>query len=144
MNTKAFGEKGERIAIGELAKFDIDVAVPLSDNLPFDLILFHNNKLYKAQVKSSKTSHIRTTGSLCFNLTCTDYRNKTFKTYCSDQCDVMILCDYTNIFLLGPTEFSGKTSFTIRYHKSSNNQSKNCNTVEDYILSEKRISEVFV
>lgn len=37
-NNKQLGEIGERIAIGELAKYGIDVILPLSDNLPFDFV----------------------------------------------------------------------------------------------------------
>lgn len=33
-NNKQLGEMGERVAIGELAKYGIDVLLPMSDNLP--------------------------------------------------------------------------------------------------------------
>ena len=38
-NNKQLGEMGERVAIGELAKYGIDVLLPMSDNLPFDFVL---------------------------------------------------------------------------------------------------------
>ena len=44
VNKKNIGELGEQIAIGELGKYGINVAIPLSDNLPFDIIVYYKNK----------------------------------------------------------------------------------------------------
>ena len=49
-NNKQLGEMGERVAIGELAKYGIDVLLPMSDNLPFDFVVFHNNKFFVTPV----------------------------------------------------------------------------------------------
>ena len=38
-NKKQLGEIGERIAIGELSKYGLDILLPMSDNLPFDIII---------------------------------------------------------------------------------------------------------
>jgi len=143
MNAKAKGEKGERIVIGELAKFDIDVAIPLTDNFPLDFIAIHKNKLYKIQVKSSSISSSTSSGSIMFDLSSNNWYNKTNKKYTKKECDIFILCDYENIYLLGPKDFSERRTFSIRKEISKNNQSKNINHHDDYIISNKRIKEIF-
>jgi hypothetical protein len=135
MNWKSKGEKGERIAIGELAKFDIDVAVPLTDNLPFDFILIYKEKLFKVQVKSAE----RQGNSTPFDLRTNNWHSKTSKKYSKEEIDIMILCDYNSVFLIGPKDFHKKSSFKIRY---ANYTQKTSHKVEEYILSEKRIKEL--
>ena len=51
-NKKQLGEIGE--AIGELSKYGLDILLPMSDNLPFDFVIYYNNKFYRTQVKASK------------------------------------------------------------------------------------------
>jgi hypothetical protein len=38
-NVKHLGEIGERITIGILSQFGMDIMLPMSDNLPFDLVI---------------------------------------------------------------------------------------------------------
>ena len=52
-NKKQLGEIGERIAIGELSKYRLDILLPMSDNLPFDFVIYYNNKFYRTQVKTT-------------------------------------------------------------------------------------------
>jgi len=66
-NNKHLGEIGERIAIGELSKFGIDILLPMSDNLPFDFLAYVNNKFYKCQVKT--TEDVNENNSYQFSLT---------------------------------------------------------------------------
>lgn len=142
-NPKAEGEKGEAITIGELAKWDIQVALPMSDNLPIDLVLFYNNKLWKAQVKScGQITTTNSTGSVPFDLTTSNWYKKTTKKYLSDEIDIMLLCDYENVYILGPEDFNNRSGFSIRKTKPKNNQSKGINMAEDYILSQERIDKV--
>lgn len=54
-NKKQLGEIGERIAIGELSKYGLDILLPMSDNLPFDFVIYYNNKFYRTQVKTTAT-----------------------------------------------------------------------------------------
>lgn len=139
MNYKSNGERGERIAIGELAKYYIDVAIPLTDNLPFDFIVIKNGKLYKVQVKSYKKGEEVTP----FDLSTSNWYSKTIKKYSKQDIDVMILCDYENIFLLGSEDFDNKSSFSIRYKYPENGQRKKIHLAEDYIISQKRIDTIF-
>lgn len=140
-NKKQFGEVGERIAIGELAKYNIDVILPLGDNLPFDLVVYYNNKFFKCQVKTS--SRITKEGSTCFSITTNNwYSHKTHK-YTKDEVDVWILCDGKDIFLMRFDENNTVGTITLRNTPPKNNQSTKIRFKKDYIISEKRIKEVF-
>lgn len=144
MNPKSKGEKGQRIVIGELAKWDIDVAIPLTDNLPWDFIVVYNNKLFRAQVKSSSQVPRESNGSIVFDLTTSNWYQGTTKKYSSNDIDIIILCDFQNVYLLSQKDFLGRRAFTIRKTASKNNQKKNMNFHEDFILSKERLDMVFV
>lgn len=140
INKKNIGELGEQIVIGELGKYGIQVAVPLSDNLPFDIIVYYNNNFFKCQVKSTNRYK---DGYCFFSLTSENgYLRKTHY-YTHDEVDVFILCDLNNIFLFTFDELNNKKSLTLRYDNPINNQQKNINYAIDYIISLERIKEVF-
>ena len=48
-NNKHLGEIGERIVIGELSKYGLDIMLPMSDNLPFDFLIYYKGKFYKGK-----------------------------------------------------------------------------------------------
>ena len=142
MNPKARGEKGQRIVIGELAKLDVDVAIPLTDNLPFDLVVIYGGKLFKAQIKSSCRAGSLSLGNIVFSLTTNNWYKGTKKKYTSTDCDIMFLCDYKNVYLLSSGEFSNRASFTIRQKVAVNGQSKGCNMHDNYVLSSSRLEKI--
>ena len=84
-NKKQLGEIGERIAIGELSKYGLDILLPMSDNLPFDFVIYYNNKFYRTQVKTVNNS-------LNFSLTSNNYNKGTVHKYNEDEIDIMICC----------------------------------------------------
>lgn len=140
-NKKQFGEIGERIAIGELAKYNIDVILPLSDNLPFDLVVYYNNKFFKCQVKtSSKTTK---EGSTTFNITTNNWYNHTIHKYTKEEVDVWILCDGKDIFLMRFDENESTSSISLRESPTKNNQKCKVKYKKDYIINEERIKKVF-
>lgn len=139
-NCKQIGEVGERIAIGELAKYGIDVLLPMSDNLPFDFAIFYNNKIYKCQVKSTNTR--TASGGLEFSLTSNNWNKGTKYSYSKEDYDILILCDLTNIYLLRFEEVEGKSVFTIRDSPPKSNQVKGIHLASDYIISEERLEKV--
>lgn len=139
-NHKQNGEKGERIAIGCLAKFNIDVALPMSDNHSFDFIVIRNNKLYKVQVKSSGS--IDKNGGIHFHIKKNNWYNKTCKKYTRDDVDVVILCDYETIYLLKPEEFENRSFFCISKTHSTNGGPMR-NHYDEYVISYNRIEDVF-
>lgn len=148
MNTKAQGEKAVRIAIGELAKYDVDCAFPLTDNEAFDLVLIHNGKLFKTQIKSSSLEVNRKTSSnsISFRTHTSNWHKRTITKYKKGDYDLMIcvdLRDYT-VYLVEAEKTFNRKSFSIRTAPSKNGQKKACNMAADYVLSQARIDQVLV
>jgi protein-arginine kinase activator protein McsA len=143
MNYKSIGELGQNCVIGELSKYGLGISFLLSDNYPFDFIVIAGKKLFKVQVKTSTKN--KEEEYVDFNLTSSNWYKGTTTKYTKDDCDIIICYDLVNhnSFLLAPKDFENRRSFTIRYKKSKNNQSKTVNWYEDYILSAKRIKEIF-
>jgi len=137
-NPKAKGEKGQKVVIGELAKHDIEVLIPLSDNLPYDLVIDWQGRLLKCQVKSSDYRPSKASGMVEFSLKTNNWYKKTSKTYSADEIDVMLLCDLRDwsVYVLGPKDFDGRSSFAMRDEAAKNGQKKGVNLREDYLLSE--------
>ena len=140
-NYKNLGEVGERVSIGELAKFGIDVLLPMSDNLPFDFVVFYNNKFYKCQVKT--TNAITENNSLDFSLTSNNWNKGTIHKYTKEEVDVIICCDLENIYLFKIDEIIGKTHVCLRKTFPKNKQLKNIKFTSEYIISSDRINKVF-
>ena len=141
-SSKSKGEIGERIAIGELAKFGIEVIIPLGDNLPFDLVIYENNKFYKCQVKTSLQTSKDSSGSVFFSLTSSNWYSKTVKKYTKKEVDIFILCDGETIYLFKQEELSSKNGITIRKEESKNKQKKGTTTAESCIISKVRLQYV--
>lgn len=139
MNSKASGERGQLITLGELGKVGAHVAVPLSDNLPFDLVLIWRGRLYRAQVKSSRRIPGRTTGCIAFDLRSSNWHARTVKTYSAAEIDLMLLCDYERVYALGAADFAGRSTFTLRYQAPGNRQVKAIHLASDYLLSAERL-----
>lgn len=136
-NVKQIGEIGERIAIGELSKFGIDILLPMSDNLPFDLAIFYQNRIYKCQVKTTFTRTV--TDSLEFDLTTNNWNKGTIYKYSKEDYDILICCDGNNIYLFPIDMVEGRKSITIRDHPPKNGQTKGINFAKDYIISQERL-----
>jgi hypothetical protein len=143
MNPKALGEKGVRIVIGELAKFDVDVAVPLTDNLPWDIVVVYGKQLYKVQVKSSRRCRRNCTGSIVFDLSSNNWYKKTIKKYTEDDCDAMMCCDFENVYVLGPEHFRNRREFSVRKLPPKNGQLSRIHQHSDFVLSRERLAAVF-
>lgn len=141
MNKKQIGEIGERIAIGELAKYGIDVMLPMSDNLPFDLVVFYNNKFFKCQVKTSLNKPDK--DYMAFSITTNDWYKHSIRHYTQNEVDVWILCDCQNIYLLRYDENNSTNVITIRKNPTKNKQEKKVKYSKDYIISQERIQKVF-
>jgi len=139
MNNKNKGEIGERIAIGELAKFGIDVLIPLTDNLPFDFVIFYNNKMFKCQVKTTSNN----TDPLEFDLRTNNWYSKTIKIYNENEVDIFILCDFKEIYIFKFNELKNRKTISLRKILPDNGQIKKINLCKDYIISENRIKKIF-
>ena len=139
-NHKQLGEIGERIAIGELAKFGIDILLPMSDNLPFDFVIVFDNKFYKCQVKTSTEKSEN--DSLRFSLTSNNWNQGTVHKYTKDEVDIIICCDLKTIYLFKFSEVEEKENIFIRETDTKNGQKKGIWFAKDYIISESRLSSV--
>jgi len=143
MNHKSIGELGQNCVIGELSKYGLGIAVLLSDNYPFEFIVVAGEKLFRVQVK---TSTINDNGkSVYFSLTSNNWLKHTITKYTKKDCDVFACYDLIKhrTFLLKPEQFENRSSFTIRYEKTKNNNLSNINWYEDYELSNKSVKDVF-
>ena len=140
-NKKDIGEIGERIAIGELAKYGIDVMLPMSDNLPFDFVVFKNNKFYKCQVKT--TASRSANNSLFFSLTSNNWYSKKEYKYTKEDTDVIICCDLNTIYLFNIDELLGRNGITLRTTLPKNNQINKVHFAKDYRISQDLIDKVF-
>ena len=140
-NHKQLGEIGERIAIGELSKFGIDILLPMSDNLPFDFVIFRNNKFYKCQVKTSDS--ISKYNSIRFSLTSNNWNKGTTYKYTESDFDILICCDLDTIYLFRFSDIGDRSNLYIRKEEPKNGQSKGITFAKDCIISESRLSYVF-
>jgi len=140
-NFKQLGEIGERIAIGELSKFGIDIMLPMSDNLPFDFVIFRDNKFYKCQVKTSDT--VSKYNSIRFSITSNNWNKGTTYKYTKEDFDILICCDLKTIYLFKFSDISGKSNIYIRKEATKNGQSKGIIFAKDCIISEDRLSYIF-
>lgn len=139
-NFKNIGEMGERIAIGELAKFGIDILLPMSDNLPFDFVVFHKNKFYKCQVKTTSKEE---NGILDFSLTSNNWNKGTMHKYTKEEIDVVICCDLNTIYLFKIEDIIGKTHLYLRKNLPKNRQIKKVRFAIDYKISRQVLNQVF-
>lgn len=139
MNSKSSGERGQLITLGELGKLGAHVAVPLSDNLPFDLVLIWHGQLYRVQVKSSRRTPTSTRGCIEFDLRPSNWVAKTVQTYSASEIDLMLLCDYERVYALGPADSEGCQTVTLRFEPSGNNQTMGIDLASDYLLSVERL-----
>ena len=141
-NNKQIGEIGERIAIGELAKYGIDVCLPMSDNLPFDFVIYYNNKFFKCQVKS--TAGLTENDSIRFSLTSNNWNKGTTHIYTENEIDIIICCDLKTIYLFKFEELKDKQNIILRETTPKNGQIKGINFTKDYIISKERIDQIFI
>jgi len=143
MNYKSIGDIGVNSVIGHLARFGLGIAFPLSDNYPFDLIIIANNKLFRAQVKTSSRSE--NSESIEFKFVSSNWYNGKTKTYTTKDCDICIGYDIlrNRVFLFPVKDIDGKINFTIRYSEALNGQTNGINLAKDFELSKDKIKEVF-
>lgn len=121
-----FLSEAEDTAASELLKFGVGVLLPLSDDLPFDLMLHWKGRMLRARIRAGKRKDALTRFSIPANL----------------DCDVMVLCDDESVYLLKPKELKGRRGFTIRHRPTKSGRSKGCNFHEDFVVSAKRIKNV--
>ena len=141
MNGKYFGEIGQNVVIGELSKYGIQVAVPLGDNLPFDLIAIVDNRLYKLQVKSSSQGVKNEYVTFVFSTN--NFYNGEIKHYSKQEVDVMVGVDLRNYQVYLFDDFESINSINIRSSLPKNGQKKGLHWHDDFVLNASRVKDVF-
>jgi hypothetical protein len=141
MNYKQIGDLGQNCVIGDLAKYGVGVATPLSDNYPFDLIAIAGLKTFKIQVRASSVIQ---GNAVHFSLRKTNFYKGTEEEYKREEVDIFALYNFINheTYLLTFEECCEKKSIAIRRVKPKNNQS-NYYDVNKYIISKERVQTVF-
>lgn len=132
-HTKDKGDKGTGNVIADLLSKGIQVCLPLSEHLPFDLIAVkQNGSLLKVSVK------YRTLTKGCvyvaFSSSYSDSHGVHTKAVNKDLIDLLaIYCPETKeVYYVTPSEFD--KSVTLRIEESKNNQTKGVNLAKNYLL----------
>lgn len=120
-NSSLIGSIGEAVAIAEFAKRGIPVSKPITDNLPYDLIIDVNNILYKVQCKTTKNTK---NGVMCFYIDRTNGFTRTHVAYDINEIDYYFLYCIENNYcgLIPLKEVYGQGCVTIRVTAPRNNQ----------------------
>lgn len=141
MNYKAIGDIGENAVIGKLARLGIGVAIPLSDNYPFDLIILLD-KPHRVQVKTSSQG---SEGSVVFVFKSNNFYTGVTKKYSKDEVDLLIGYDLRRdeAYLFTHEDLGNRCNVTIRILPSKNGQRFGCKAREDFVLSPERVKQVF-
>ena len=135
MNSKSIGNIGEAKALCKFVELGIPVYVPFGDNEKADLIADFNGKLNKIQVKTSMKAE---NGTMVFDLTSSTVhrKNGVKHIYTKEEIDYFVCYNIARdkLFLIPVREDKNKTSIRIRFEKPKNNNTKNVNFEEDYLL----------
>lgn len=144
VDSNIIGDMGEQIVIGEFGKFGIRVLKPLSNALPFDLVLYYNKKLYKCQIKSSYYKDGNDVSS--FKLFTENKNGGIITRTCYNRLDVDIfaLCNGFDVFLLTWDDIGEKERICLRYTSTKSKRIKNVNYAEDYKISKERIKKILL
>lgn len=134
LNTVSIGDLGESYAIMQFTQVQAVVSKPLTNNARYDLIIEHNGKLYRTQVKTTNTVK---DGKMEFATKTTNYTKGNWKSnpYTCDEIDLFFLYCAENNWcgLYIPTnEESIPQSLTIRLEPPKNNQKVGIRLAEDY------------
>jgi hypothetical protein len=132
-HTKDKGDKGTGNVIADLLSKGIQVCLPLSEHLPFDLIAVkHDGTLMRVSVKYRTA--IKETVSVAFKSSYSDSHGVHIKAVDKSLIDLLaIYCPETNlVYYVLPSKFD--KSVTLRIKEPRNNQTKGVNLAKDYLM----------
>ena len=133
LNTISIGDLGESYAIMKFTQAQAIVSKPLTNNARYDLIIEHNGKLYRTQVKT--TGAIKD-GKMEFATKTTNYSKGNWKSnsYTHDEIDLFFLYCAENNWcgLYIPEDETIPQSLTVRLEPPKNNQRVGIRLAEDY------------
>ena len=133
--SKQKGNIGEAKCLAKMVELGVPVSLPFGDNERYDMIIEHNNKLEKIQVKysSQKTEN----NSVIFHTASSTNHttNKHYTNYINDI-DAFLLYNGLNedIYYLPIETVGNKKTISIRMGLPKNNQKKGCLFSQDYLV----------
>ena len=134
-NTRVVGELTELKCQIHCLKQGFIVSKPIIDNARYDLILDHNGKFYRVQVKTSRWMSEEQEG-IVFNAKSqysTANGNKTTK-YTSDEID-FFMTEFQGECYLIPCD-KPRTEIKLRFKPTKNNQDNRAMFAKDYLFEE--------
>lgn len=131
-HTKDKGDRGTGNVIADLLSKGIQVCLPLSEHLPFDLIAVNNDgTLLRVSVKYREIKNGCV--NVSFRSSYSDSKGVHTKHIDKNLIDLLaIYCPQTNTtYYVNPHKFD--KSVTLRVEESKNNQTKGINLAKDYL-----------
>ena len=133
--SKQKGNIGEAKCLAKMVELRVPVSLPFGDNERYDMIIEHNNKLEKIQVKysSEKTEN----NSIVFHTSSSTNHttNKHYSNYVNDIDDFLMYNGLNEDIYYFPIEVIGnKKTITTRMGPPKNNQTKGCLFSQDYLV----------
>ena len=131
---KQKGNIGEAKCLSKMVELNIPVCLPFGDNERYDMIIEHEGKLKKIQVKYSSTQESE--GSIVFKTASSTNHttNKHYTTYEKDIDAFLLYNALTDEVYYLPIEIVGsKKSITLRMTPAKNGQTKNVLFTSDFL-----------
>jgi len=130
------GQAAEAIVKSEFVSRGVSVLVPAYDNEPYDIVIELEGDFHRVQIKTGFEA--TTDGAVRFRTRSTRTKSSGYEREgYQGSVDLFAVyapvCDETYVI---PIEDAGDTQMTIRYEQSKNNNVKNVNWHEDYLLDE--------
>jgi hypothetical protein len=132
-HTKDKGDKGTGNVIADLLSKGIQVCLPLSEHLPFDLVAVkQDGTLMRVSVKYRTLKN--GTVSVAFSSYYSDSQGFHTKAVDKSLIDLLaIYCPESNqVYYVIPSQFD--KTVTLRVENSKNNQTKGINLAKDYLI----------
>ena len=109
------------------------VSKPVVEGTRYDLVLDHEGRLYRAQVKYC--DGVCRAGAIWVRLHSGSYGKVRFRCYSAQEVDVVLayVPKLDAILWIDPCDFEGKGAMTFRVEKALNNQTKGCRAFQDYV-----------
>lgn len=128
--TKLIGTIGEQVLIAEFLKNEIDVLVPVGDNLPYDVVINKGGKFLKVQIKTTEKI---SDGKMIFSTNISNPYTKKTRKYNKDEIDLFaVYCMENNYIGLIPIEECSAKDTILRIENTKNNQTKKVKRAEKY------------
>ena len=118
---KQKGNVGEAKCLAKMIELGVPVSLPFGDNERYDMIIEHNGRLEKIQVKYSSVQESE--GSTCFKL-CSSTNHTTNKHYSTYENDIDAFLLYNaltdEVYYLPMEVVGNKKTLTLRMQPSKN------------------------